>query len=529
MPVADTSASFLHGLSDLWLRFFKDKNQLEALYRGTENLVGQAYLDLLDTVLNLSIRNTPVWNREYYKLLTVREDLCTYDIARDRWVFDLPDNIQEFKLLCNKLVSPTKMMQVNVDFEIDLSGATDQLMFKHNPFTSGTGGSIEDGYAWRTVQVDSVDQREIAFWVPNANIDKGALYLNYGYLLSHYAPSSEAYRALLNGIMQYFILGPTLNQVVSTLNVCAGLPVIREAGEVLQSVDYSDSTVNIVITDQNEYALSKATPLRNDVEDTDNWGVLTFEAYDVLSDLFTVEDHITNPAWWYDITIPSYLTRVPATGAPESRFRRVVDVDLHAAVVGDGRRRVGDPGFYVGADEDGFVPPPGTRPGLSHYFSYVTMQRYFKNHIFAITYDRSVLQNVGLPYPIWDSNFNSILVAGKPAYVCMYADPGVNFEDEITMTESITFGVSLTKTDEVSSEPNQALIGGAWSIGDYYVYDPAGGIIITNESAIPPVAANGDTYVVVGGADPYIMPPDTSLAPYTSKMMDWPVQIAVLP
>lgn len=527
MPIADTSSTFLNGLSDLWTRFFKDKNQLAALYKGTESLVGQAYLDLLDTVLNLSMRNTPVWNKEYYKLITVREDLCVYDITVDRWVFELPDGIQDFKLLCNKVLNPSALLQVDVDFEINLTRDVDELRFKVNPFTVGTGGGVSDGFAWRTVQVDSIDYKEIAFWVPDAQIDKGALYLNYGSLLSYYAPSSAAYKALLNGIMQYFILGPTLNQVTSTLNVCAGLPVIREDGEVLESIDYTDATVNTITTDLNTYVFPKNVPLRADVEDTANWGVLAFVAYEQLSDLFTVEDHISNPTWWYDIVVPARLTRDPTTGAPEPRNRRTVDPNLYPAVIGDGMRKIGDPGFYVGADEDGSIPVGG-RPGLSHYFGYVVMQRYLKSHMFAITYDPAVLQSIDLPFPIWDSNFQSIIVAGKPAYVMLYADPNLTFYDVVAPpTESLTLTAGVIKLDTVDREPNDLLVGGAWNVGDYYTYDPAGGIIITNESVLPPVPANGDTSIVVGGADPYIMPPEISLVPNSSKMMDWPVQLTV--
>lgn len=538
MPVADTNATFLHGLSDLWLRFFKDKNQLEAMYRGTENLVGQAYLDLLDSVLNISLRNTPIFNKEYHKLLTIREDQCLYDPVTDRWVFDLTGGPKDFKVLCNKILDPDAILQVDIDFEINLLGTHDELRFVSNPFTAGTGGGPWDGFAHRTVQIADpagglipIDVIEMAFWVPNAQIDQGSLYLVYGNLLNYFSPSSESYKALLQGIMQYFILGPTLTHIVSTLNVCSGLPVIRTDGEILESIDQSDPSVNTVYTDQNSYVFPKDVDIRADILDPASLGVLTFNAYDVLVTIFQAVDFITDPTWWFDKKVPARLTWDPLTMGPETLYRRTVDPNLIDNVIGvpPGLVHIGDPGYYIGADDDGFVPPVGGRPPKMHIFSYIVFQRYLQQHMFAIIYDNTLIQNVGLPFPIWDTNFTSIIVAGKPSYVMMYVDPSLLLEDILALAGSDTLLITakVGPLDIVAREPNELLIGSGFAIGDYYVYDPAGGIIINNESAIPSDPTNGDTPVVIGGADPYIMPLPESLAPYSSKMMDWPVQIRV--
>lgn len=551
MPIADTSATFLHGLSDLWLRFFKDKNQLEAMYQGTENLVGQAYLDLLDTVLNLSLRNTPIFNKEYFKLLTVREDEVTYVGATDRWTFALPNNIKNFSLLCNKILDPSVMLQVDVDFEIDILGVQDELRFKSNPFTSGTGGGPIDGVASRTVQIPDpaggstpLDVLELAFWVPNAEIDRGNMYLVYGQLLNYYSPSSEAYRALLSGIMQYFVMGPTLTHVVSTLNVCSGLPVIREDGEILQSVDQTDILINTITTDKNDYVFPKAVPVRLDVLDPASLGTLTFNAYDVLTTVFTVADAINDPTWWYDSVVPTKTTYNPLTKFPEPLVRRQVTPIMYEALINNppGLVHVGDPGFYVGADEDGDVPVG--REGYHHLFAYVIFQRYLKNHIFAVIYDQTLIQQMDLPFPSWDTNFSNIIIAGKPSYVMMYAEPSIAFLDVVSpplddsaIPHLLTLpGLDILAHvgmpapdpwDEVVREPNELIIGGAWSVGDYYWYEPAGTIGIANEIAGPPDPTNGDTNICVGGSDPYIMPMAESLAPYESWMMDWPVEITI--
>ena len=81
-----------------------------------------------------------------------------------------------------------------------------------------------------------VDVREIAFWAADVLVDEQRLYFNFGYLLGHQRASSEQYRAFLKGVAQLFLLGPSLARMRSALNVVAGLPVIREDGEVFQAV-----------------------------------------------------------------------------------------------------------------------------------------------------------------------------------------------------------------------------------------------------------------------------------------------------
>lgn len=77
--------------------------------------------------------------------------------------------------------------------------------------------------------------RQIAFWGTDVLIDRELLYKNFGYLLSYKHPSSEQYRAFLRGVAQLFVIGPTLERFESALNVMAGLPVIRDDGEVLRA------------------------------------------------------------------------------------------------------------------------------------------------------------------------------------------------------------------------------------------------------------------------------------------------------
>lgn len=77
--------------------------------------------------------------------------------------------------------------------------------------------------------------REAAVWATDALVDTGRLYANFGALLAPERDSSEVYRAFLTAVSRLFLFGPTLERFESALNAVAGLPLVREDGEVLLS------------------------------------------------------------------------------------------------------------------------------------------------------------------------------------------------------------------------------------------------------------------------------------------------------
>ena len=478
--IADSKESFLKGLSDLWLRFFKDKNQLAAMYHGSEILIGQAYLEMMSNVLNTSIRETRVFNKKYFKLVAIREDLLEYDITRDQYVFELPDNIKDVPYLYNKIFAPSVLFEKGIvgayGFEIDTSGDRDEIRFSANLFDWDDDGSNKTvpGVAVRTVEIADAagtitDQRQLAFWLPDAEVDQFNLYLNYGYLLNRFEPSSESYRALLQGVMRYFILGPTLSHLVSTLNVVSGLPVIRNDGEVLQSIDTSDVSINVVKTDQTNYEFAKEIPFRADVEDESNWGTLTFDAFEELTTVFTIQDAVKNPTWWFDTTIPQRLL------PDEPRARRVISPRLVENKIGNppGQVKIGDPGFIIGADEDGFVPADHgmSRPGYRHVFAYIIFEQYLKHHVFGVVYDSTLLSSgTSIPFPRVTADIQEIIVAGKPSYVFLQFEPSLMWEETFQFSEELSVLPRPFFEEQINAIDSSLQIGTrSWKMGDYYL------------------------------------------------------------
>lgn len=149
MPIVDYPYSLLRGLSDFWTRFFADADQLDALYRGTIIQLGQAYLDLLSSVLSVSLKDTVVFDREYYQLIAIREDEVSFSAFDNRWTFNLPDPVVSFASLDNRVIEPTASLEPNLDFEI-----TNRVTRFHVDPTDPTGdGSSLAGFARRALDV----------------------------------------------------------------------------------------------------------------------------------------------------------------------------------------------------------------------------------------------------------------------------------------------------------------------------------------------------------------------------------------
>jgi len=155
MALIGYNHSFLRGLSDFWQRFFSDAPQLDALYQGTAVLMGQAYLDLLSNVISVSLKDTPIYAKEFYKLITLREDQLAFDkgavTADDRWVAALPDDVIAFVSLDNRVIEPTASLQERNDYDIDRDAKT--IRFVTDPTDTDGSGAPVPGFARRSLDI----------------------------------------------------------------------------------------------------------------------------------------------------------------------------------------------------------------------------------------------------------------------------------------------------------------------------------------------------------------------------------------
>lgn len=613
MPIRNEPQTLLRGLSDFWQRFFADSPKLNSLYAGSEILLGQNYLDLLSNVLNVSLLDAPVFNKEYWKLITIREDELSFvkgaSTANDRWQFKLPNNIVDVHLLDNKVIEPTTSLQKPQDFSVDSAyvffkedptdtdglgnpipgvsfrktdvvcggsftasdvvdwtltsvkkgniirllderldtqvGISDHTIItirptvmcvsEDTPFSeAGTNldfvilrkphndqvdledlsfisdvadlahtrlvlGSVKlfakalDGtdvkenidysvdyeagkirklttwasysnnnvsYSWlqevhpstgtsprishtgTVTLTSSVRVTQIALWSPDVSVDRETLYNNFGSLINFKAASSEAYRSFLRGVFQLYMLGPVLSRIESALNVILGFTVIRDDDEMLVSYDDTDPTIQIVTTRRLNglnaiYTYPPTIPVREDVKDTANIGVLTFKAFEALTTAATVTDYLQDPNWWHNILIPQNIFSTEnGASVPDAGRRTITPLHYENIVNPVDRIAIGDPGFLIGADDEGTIPAPG-HSVFRKKMAFVLFDRFLKSHIFFVQFDSDVftLEDDDIAFSVAPDELQKLVFDSRPAYTYIYVQPQTTFTDVAIMSD----------------------------------------------------------------------------------------------
>lgn len=144
--IGNNADTLLNGLSGFWHRFFRDIADLKATYEGTEFLLGQVYLNFMSDVLNTSIVEAPLFRKEYYKLITIREDQLVFheqgtplttppipafygNPGTDRYVFTSDTFYGDIPQLQDTIFSPHASLETGTDYRV----AGGEIAFKVDP------------------------------------------------------------------------------------------------------------------------------------------------------------------------------------------------------------------------------------------------------------------------------------------------------------------------------------------------------------------------------------------------------------
>ena len=697
--IGNNADTLLHGLSAFWHRFFRDIKDIAATYEGTEILLGQVYLNFLSDVLNTSVVEAPIFRKEFYKLITVREDQLVFhehgDIlahlvvprfygnpGTDRYVLTSSTFYEDIPQLQDTLFSPKAALKSGTDyrvtggelaFQVDPTNPVlpgfaqrrvvvgiggkftassvaswvaagvqkgDTLYFSETidlgngsplnaqdtarvakivhvtpthlsvsidtPLPTFPVGVAPTGFSWRVMRIrddgtyspalplalaattpftdgqlvytPTLEVNEVSFWAVDARVDDLTIYKTYGYFFTDANLSTETYRSLIRGLMQLYIMGPALARLESALNLTAGLPTIREQGEILAGYDngildsgttgtllaggifqtpsalfsplsiggfvkisssnfannigefnvveyisttqvrlssytpftadtlltwrYSVSNKQVVTTDRNIYEFALEIPMRLDVATPANFGVLTFQAFESLTTAIQVTDYVQDPEWWHTITIPQeFLPDKPVA-------YRVSTPSLYPNIIGPlGDASIGDPGFYIGRDEDNM---PAVNP-YRHKASFILMDRFLKLHMFAVLVDQSISLTTLLI-----ADLQKILKDVKPVHTALYFRPQSTFTDYVDLTDLVTVKAVRKELNEMAIVNNELLIGSTWVIGNTWKYlNAVGGVLDINPGI-------GGMFATIGGVDPLIQPADpTNIPPGTNPDVRW--------
>lgn len=288
--------------------------------------------------------------------------------------------------------------------------------------------------------------------------------------------------------------------------------------EVQLDWTFSRTGLQTITTDQNTYTLPWNIPVRADLKDPANFEKVTLRAFETLTEAIRVTDYISDPTWWHGITVPRQLL-------PDmSMSQRVVSTHLLPNLLGAfGQAHIGDPGFYVGADENGTIPEvEGASPLYRHRVAFILVDRFLKAHLFGVQLS---------PELDWGGNITEMqemLNEVKPSHTELYFHPFTVFTEEITISEAdFEAGAKLKlPLEPVYEIDNSLYLDGTWQIGDGFMFDaPSGSYYsVTSLDGIP-FPWDGFTPLALGGQTPSIQtrPVPTSEVCY----IDRPIQITV--
>lgn len=182
--------------------------------------------------------------------------------------------------------------------------------------------------------------------------------------------------------------------------------------------EYSDSGMQTVTTDANRYLIPAPVPVRADVV---AGAPLVFAAFEPLTTAVKVSDYISDPQWWYNISIPAEILPTPPVADPaDYAAYRQVNVQLYPSEIGAaGAAHVGDPGYFIGADESGAVPPTQDAPTpvttYRHKASFILMDLFLKTHLFQVALDPS-LTTIGADI----DDLKRLIRDVKPSHTAVY-------------------------------------------------------------------------------------------------------------
>jgi photosystem II stability/assembly factor-like uncharacterized protein len=445
MSTVDASSRVLFdALGSFWHRLFADKGQLVALYQGTEEQLGQAYLDTLETVLCRTIATTPLFHKEHWKSVVLREEArieppVGYAIA---WELDAP--LTGAKLLQNNILNPALVFEEG-DFAFSRDGTTYSVAFKTDisatagipkrtvdvvskKLKAGVEGTVTDAttftctgafnplYAGAKLKVGSPafpgeytiaaateDTLTVSPAFPSAGpvgkLSWEVWSKSTGYRLSLWAAEvavernylADTYGTLISEVRPSSETYRSLIRGVFQYFVLgAALKRLEAALNVIHGIPVAQVdgeaitaiNANVITTDIGEYTIVPATVVRTDLVVGQ-----TLRAFEPLSVAFEVVDYLSNPTWWWDIAIPEDALRTieRAGGAGREQVSTALSYLTYGSdEPADATDYYGDPELYYGAHYDGSVSADPESAGMHHSFAYNLMNTYLKYHMFGV-------------------------------------------------------------------------------------------------------------------------------------------------
>ena len=231
--------TYLYGLSDFWVQFFEDSDVVESFLESYTMQLGDVYGRFLQLAGNISLASIQETYNSQLSLLRVGTDTCVDTIQGVTYTLSTP--ISDVRYLMNRPILPTLTLINGIHFELNDAG--DQITF-YRP--------LRDLAFPKRPRSDGVE--EYAIWASDIEIDEGILYHHYGVMVDMTPDKAIGYyKDFLQGLYYLYSHGPTIDKIISGLNLALGLPSARATEEVLSIVQNTDNSHWIVVTPTQAY------------------------------------------------------------------------------------------------------------------------------------------------------------------------------------------------------------------------------------------------------------------------------------
>jgi hypothetical protein len=318
-------------LGSFWTQVFQEQGTIRGYTLGMAEELIQSYYNLIDVLNSYSIKDTPVLSRTKWQPLIIKRSEFNYvpsqfapkstvfgsQPASDAYyagqtflfgksksasagVYSLSPNVplRKFSVIADRVLGPQSVYINGVDVVIDSSNV---LYFNSDLFQNSNIPKAtiitEKGAPATFVDSNGVKHNDelIILWCYNAENDQNYLYDNFGVLFDFELPSSAAYKAMLEGIFNLFVSGPTVNAIKSIMAAFSGVTPVVNITETIQDI-YSDNIYKYVITDKEVYRFKNN---QNLIAGAKIGKVV--HAGDILVDVVQYYDTLVRPGWWNSI------------------------------------------------------------------------------------------------------------------------------------------------------------------------------------------------------------------------------------
>ena len=319
--------STINKLGSFWYDYFVDTELLNVFLISVNTLLLTEYRKLLKTVLATNIISMPADSVDQYNLFTLIYDRATYVYSSDGVLqcieYPIDDTCIGIDYFITALFSPKVILVSGVHYEVhpkcikfyvDIFNDNAILSEAYQISTHGThAGTPEDPLAMY-----------VMLWTLKTLENSKDVYNRFSNFMYKEEWDSKKYKETTEALQYFFTQPKTIARLESAINMLLGVPNSITPGEKvidIYNVDNAGNRINtlavydyngledsprefngvdsvVLVTDAgNTYTIpSYATLLVN------NGDIL--DEYQSLGRVYRVEDHISNPEWYYNVRFP---------------------------------------------------------------------------------------------------------------------------------------------------------------------------------------------------------------------------------